>query len=114
MTGFDQKVRRFPVISIPFPRAMLFNNPLKSFFGFRVNDYINSGLSCNLVVPDGGFNLQKKRFKTQNGLQCIACVCFCFDKRTIKVPSSDDKTCGCATFASSVKEFAFIDPRNKI
>ena len=93
---------------------MLFNNPLKSFFGFRVNDYIDSGLSCNLVDPDGGFSLQKKRFKTQNGLLCFARVCFCFDKRTIKVPSSDGNTCGRATFASSVKEFAFIDPRNKI
>ncbi|XP_015779113.1 PREDICTED: uncharacterized protein LOC107356990 [Acropora digitifera] len=29
----------------------------------RVNDYINNGLSNNLVDPDGGVNVQKKRLK---------------------------------------------------
>ena len=34
-----------------------------SFF-FRVNDYIRSGLdSKNLIVPDGGINLQNKHRK---------------------------------------------------
>ena len=33
------------------------------FVGFRVNDYINSVLSHNLVDPDGGINLRKKRLE---------------------------------------------------
>lgn len=33
------------------------------FVGFRVNDYINSVLSHNLVDPDGVINLRKKRLE---------------------------------------------------
>lgn len=34
-----------------------------SCFVSRVNDYINSGLEKNLVDPDGGLNIKKKRLK---------------------------------------------------
>lgn len=52
-------------------RSTHFKLPLKASssnafcftFFYRVNDYINNGLSNNLVDPDGGVNVQKKRLK---------------------------------------------------
>ena len=39
------------------------SNDFCFIFFYRVNDYINNGLSNNLVDPDGGVNVQKKRLK---------------------------------------------------
>ena len=39
------------------------SNAFSFIFFYRVNDYINNGLSNNLVGPDGGVNVQKNRLK---------------------------------------------------
>ena len=39
------------------------SNAFSFIFFYRVNDYINNGLSNNLVEADGGVNVQKKRLK---------------------------------------------------
>ena len=39
------------------------SNDFCFIFFYRVNDYINNGLSNNLADPDGGVNVQKKRLK---------------------------------------------------